>query len=101
MPTCRSVAIEMRFYLNHHDLPQSPLRWNRKLNRWQKTCSNPPDLTNLEKAAEDALEGVVFVNDVQVRIKRGASVSAASVPGVVISVHTIDMSPPESEENLP
>lgn len=47
------------------------------------------DLTNLQKSTEDALEGVVFVNDCQVR-EVNVRMTFSLVPGVTIKVYRIE-----------
>jgi Holliday junction resolvase RusA-like endonuclease len=48
------------------------------------------DLTNLIKAAEDALQGIVFVNDAQVCEHPGCKSLWNSVPGVQITISRLD-----------
>jgi Holliday junction resolvase RusA-like endonuclease len=91
-----AVRLELIFYLptpvggRHGELFTAPVRWNDEKGKYTKV-GQPADLTNLIKGTEDALEGVVFANDCQVR-----SVSAVTLcgpePGVRVTVSVMEPS---------
>jgi Holliday junction resolvase RusA-like endonuclease len=91
-----SVRLELIFYLptprgaRHGELFTAPVQWNDEKGKFTKV-GQPADLTNLIKSTEDALEGVVFANDCQVR-----GVSAVTLygpePGVRVTVSVIEPS---------
>ena len=58
---------------------------------WVKLGNHEPDLTNLVKAVEDALQGVVYHNDFQVRMQH-AEMRYGYTPGVIILVQEIEES---------
>jgi Holliday junction resolvase RusA-like endonuclease len=66
-------------------IPPTPVEW---VEGESVKHTNMADLTNLVKAAEDALEGTVYANDVQVRESNGLAIYAA-VPGVWVRVSRI------------
>ena len=73
------------------------VRWNEKAKKgeggWVKDASRSrtePDLRNLAKGVEDALENVVYVNDVQVRIAGEDICVYGPEPGVVVTVYAIE-----------
>jgi Holliday junction resolvase RusA-like endonuclease len=91
-----AVKLDLSFYLptpvgrRHGELAEAPVQWNDEKGKFTKV-GQPADLTNLIKSTEDALEGVVFANDCQVR-----SVSAVTLtgpePGVRVIVSVMEPS---------
>lgn len=72
------------------------VRWSEKANKgaggWVKDAPRghqEPDLLNLAKGTEDALQGIVFANDVQARI-RSESAMYGPDPGARITVYAIE-----------
>ena len=59
--------------------------WDEVYSRHAMT-SKPPDLTNLIKAAEDALEEIVYVNDAQVCFHDDCKSLWMSTPGVMLTI---------------
>lgn len=59
--------------------------------KWVKEGLHEPDLTNLVKAIEDAMEGVVYCNDVQVRFSELEMVYW-STPGISVLAQEIEES---------
>lgn len=57
--------------------------------KWVKSGNHEPDLTNLVKAVEDALQGVVYHNDFQVR-QHDATMIYGETPGINILVQEIE-----------
>lgn len=69
-----------------------PLRWNEEKSQYIKTQPRgkpEADLVNLVKGTEDALEGVVFENDVQTRIVSAIALYGR-INGVRVYVYQID-----------
>ena len=102
------VHVEYTFLCEAQDtssigkLWEIPVRWTeaRKKGKkhqpahWTKVHRDgkiDADLTNLEKSAEDALEGIVYANDCLCRSKRSICLQWHT-PGVRISVYEIDPS---------
>lgn len=70
---------------------EAPLRWNEDKGQYTKTQPRgkpEADLTNLIKGTEDALEGIVFENDVQTRAI-SAGMFYGPTDGVKITVYRI------------
>lgn len=69
------VALYLGFHLEAEegatpgDVVTRPILFDERLGRWHKGGKSIADLTNLGKAVEDALQGVVYVDDTQVRVK--------------------------------
>lgn len=71
------ITLDIEFY---RGLPASAPKRLEALERWMiRHIKTKPDLTNYLKAAEDALQGVVFVDDSQV--VKGSELKGYSRPG--------------------
>jgi Holliday junction resolvase RusA-like endonuclease len=69
-----------------------PLKWNEESQEYTKTQPRgkpEPDLVNLIKGTEDALQGVVFEDDVQTRSITAEMVYGVA-PGVYVTVYTLE-----------
>lgn len=88
-----AVMLEIEFYLptapGHRagEIVIAPVDRNKK-GGWKKS-TNLADLTNLVKAVEDAIEGVVYCNDVQVRSALYVTLYGP-VPGARVTVRLIE-----------
>lgn len=65
------------------------VKWNVEKGAWSKVGRSEPDLTNLTKGAEDALQGVVLADDCLVTMASQSKWYGPS-PGVIISVYAIE-----------
>jgi Holliday junction resolvase RusA-like endonuclease len=87
-PTVEQVRFEVIFLYKAPKksligtIPPTPVEWIDGVCVKHTTA---PDLTNLVKGLEDALEGIVYANDVLVR-SNGCLCVYASVPGALIRV---------------
>ena len=71
------ISLDIEFY---RGVPESAPRGPEALQRWMaRHIKTKPDRTNYLKAAEDALNGVVFVDDSQV--VKGSEIKWYSRPG--------------------
>ncbi len=66
------------------------VKWSPKVHRWVKVglAHNVPDLTNLFKGTEDALQDIVFGNDGQ-NCFTWASRLYAAAPGVTVTLYAM------------
>ena len=78
-----AVALELKFYR------EPPMSWSKEKKRdalqHRLAPTTKPDLTNYEKALEDALQGIVLVGDQQV-VHKTTLKAYDEVPGVWIKV---------------
>jgi Holliday junction resolvase RusA-like endonuclease len=85
-PWTGALNLSVRFWLA---LPQSWPEWKRKAAERQTIApTTKPDLSNLLKAVEDALNGVVWIDDAQV-VGIASVKSYGSAPAVEITVSTV------------
>ena len=99
--SARPIRLRLIFLAKHRDgdfwgtLWPAAVRENLKTGKWAKADGhgyggrNNPDLTNLVKATEDALEGVCFRNDVQVRSQESLMLYGPT-SGVRVAVYAFD-----------
>jgi hypothetical protein len=91
-PTLENVAVEMLFTLparggEPDGTPCStPVRPGPKPGQWRKLDRTIPDSDNLAKLALDAMEGIVYADDVQV-VELWVRKVYGSEPGVGVSVY--------------
>jgi Holliday junction resolvase RusA-like endonuclease len=92
------IRIHFEFYCmtpqgrRHGELWEAPIRWNEEKGEFTKTGprgKSEPDLTNMVKGAEDALEGIVFANDCLARLSSGVTLFGPA-PGVKVVVYEIE-----------
>jgi Holliday junction resolvase RusA-like endonuclease len=77
----------------HGELWSVPVRFNEEAGEWVKTQPRgkpEPDLVNLFKGTEDAIQSVVFANDVQTRV---VSAVALYGPCAGVRVHVYEIEP--------
>lgn len=78
IPTTKPLALHVVFYIEAAkgckpgQIAAPSFTWNENHAQY-KLKGKAPDLTNLIKSLEDALEGVVFINDAQVRLQRSSA----------------------------
>ncbi len=98
--TCGPIKLQIEFYCRtpagkrHGQLWDAPLRWNEELGEFTKAQPRgkaEADIVNMIKGTEDALQGVVFENDVQTR---AMSVIALHGPcdGIRVTVYSFEAS---------
>lgn len=91
------VHLDLAFYFplkpgkKHGQVVDCDVTWDDDGLCWRKADSHCPDLTNLSKGVEDALEEIVYANDCQVRSKTEAMLYGIS-PGVFIRVYLLEES---------
>jgi len=76
----------------HGQLWEVPLKWNDEAGKFVKTQprSKPePDLANMFKGTEDAIQGTILTDDVQTRVISAITVFGP-VDGVIVSVYAIE-----------
>lgn len=84
------VAMELDIRL------QIPKSWSNKKQQQASqgliAATKKPDCSNILKAIEDGLNGVVYVDDVQI-VKSSQSKRYSQTPGVVVIVRELDLLP--------
>lgn len=76
----------------HGQLWEVPLRWNDEAGEYVKTqprSKTEPDLVNLFKGTEDAIQGACVENDVQTRMMSCAAFYGP-IPGCIVTVYQIE-----------
>jgi Holliday junction resolvase RusA-like endonuclease len=76
----------------HGQLWEVPLKWNEKAGMFVKSQPRgkpEPDLINMFKGTEDAIESVILTNDVQSRVISALTVYGPVV-GVIVSVYEVE-----------